>query len=383
MDDKITIIKSAYGIIPPDAMTVNEMLYHQCKYIKENAVKGDKGEAATIKAGTTTTLPAGSQASITNVGNENNAVFNFALPQGEKGESGATFTPEVSPEGIISWTNDKGLPDPEPANIKGQKGDTGLAATVQVGEVTTLPAGSQATVTNAGDEHNAVFNFALPKGEKGEQGDKGEQGEQGVQGVQGERGEQGESGATFTPEVSPEGIISWTNDKGLPNPSPMNIKGEQGDKGEQGLPGVNGKFQNTLTHISYEIDVTGGGYQYICNFTMSIDTSDFENPLSSPDGVREAFKKYASSYRDENHIARIPATGFVKNSITNTFFGIIYAVNFDNFDSTQDDPYVSFSFITIADTVADWDSNANGLRLSKIATSFTSYSRCASLNYCS
>lgn len=34
------------------------------------------------------------------------------------------------------------------------------------------------------------------------------------------------TGATFIPSVSPEGIISWTNDKGLPNPTPRNIKGD-------------------------------------------------------------------------------------------------------------------------------------------------------------
>ena len=168
MDDKITIIEGAYGIIPPDAMTVNEILYHQCEYIKEHAVKGDTGDAATVKVGTTTTLPPGSEASVSNSGDEHNAVFNFALPHGDKGETGATFTPAVSPEGEISWTNDKGLPDPEPANIRGQKGDTGAAATVKVGTVTTLPAGSQATVENVGDEHNAVFDFALPQGAQGE-----------------------------------------------------------------------------------------------------------------------------------------------------------------------------------------------------------------------
>ena len=41
------------------------------------------------------------------------------------GENGATFTPDVSEEGVISWTNDKDLPNPDPVNIKGPKGDTG------------------------------------------------------------------------------------------------------------------------------------------------------------------------------------------------------------------------------------------------------------------
>lgn len=50
----------------------------------------------------------------------------------------------------------------------------------------------------------------------------------------------GQNGATFTPSVSPEGVISWTNDKELPNPEPVNIKGEKGDKGEQGIQGIPG-----------------------------------------------------------------------------------------------------------------------------------------------
>ena len=47
----------------------------------------------------------------------------------------------------------------------------------------------------------------------------------------------GENGATFIPSVSANGVISWTNDRELPNPSPINIKGEKGDKGDTGLAG--------------------------------------------------------------------------------------------------------------------------------------------------
>lgn len=38
---------------------------------------------------------------------------------GSSGGNGATFIPTVSSEGVISWENDKGLPNPEPVNIKG------------------------------------------------------------------------------------------------------------------------------------------------------------------------------------------------------------------------------------------------------------------------
>ncbi len=41
----------------------------------------------------------------------------------------------------------------------------------------------------------------------------------------------GTPGATFIPSVSEEGVISWTNDGGLPNPTPINIKGETPIKG--------------------------------------------------------------------------------------------------------------------------------------------------------
>lgn len=56
-------------------------------------------------------------------------------------------------------------------NFKGEKGDrgekgdigeTGPAATVAVGTVTGLGAGAAPTVTNSGDEHNAVLDFGIP-----------------------------------------------------------------------------------------------------------------------------------------------------------------------------------------------------------------------------
>ena len=54
-------------------------------------------------------------------------------------------------------------------------------------------------------------------------------------------GSSGDGGATFIPSVSADGVISWTNDKGLPNPKPVNIKGVKGDKGDKGEAGESGK----------------------------------------------------------------------------------------------------------------------------------------------
>lgn len=65
---------------------------------------------------------------------------------GIPGPDGTTFRPHVSEEGIISWTNDGGKPNPAPVNIKGPKGDpanakvlfTDATLTTAIGGVTNL-----------------------------------------------------------------------------------------------------------------------------------------------------------------------------------------------------------------------------------------------------
>lgn len=49
----------------------------------------------------------------------------------------------------------------------------------------------------------------------------------------------GPKGTTFTPNVSADGVISWTNDGGLANPSPVNIMGPTGPQGPAGADGSN------------------------------------------------------------------------------------------------------------------------------------------------
>lgn len=77
------------------------------------------------------------------------------------------FVPSVSTEGVLSWTNKAGLTNPTSVNIKGAKGDTGTAATITIGSVTTGAAGSNASVVNRGDANNAILDFILPKGADG------------------------------------------------------------------------------------------------------------------------------------------------------------------------------------------------------------------------
>ena len=127
---------------------------------------GEPGAAATITVGSTTTVAAGTQASVTNSGTEYAAVLNFTIPRGEQGPKGAPG--EQGPKG-----------DPGPAGTDGEPGPAGAdgkAATIQVGTVTASAPGSSPQVTNDGSENAAVFNFVLPRGEAGPQGPAGESG---------------------------------------------------------------------------------------------------------------------------------------------------------------------------------------------------------------
>ncbi len=104
--------------------------------------EGLPGTAATIAAGTTTTLSPGSSATVTNVGTSSAAVFNFGIPAGQTGATGST-------------------------------GATGTAATIAVGSTSTGAAGSSASVANSGTSSAAVFDFTIPRGDVGATGATG------------------------------------------------------------------------------------------------------------------------------------------------------------------------------------------------------------------
>lgn len=201
-----------------------------------------------------------------------------------QGPSGAVFTPSVQ-NGILSWTNNGGLPNPVSVDIRGPKGDTGNTGPAG-------PSGSQGPVGPVGPQGVQGVEGPIgpvgPAGPKGPQGEKGPQGNVGPQGPQGEPGAglnvkgtvasesdlpnnaeqgdwynvgtqapyvlylytdgewksqgtlQGPTGAVFTPEVDEAGFISWTNNGGLPNPTSVSIKGPKGDKGAKGDTGATG-----------------------------------------------------------------------------------------------------------------------------------------------
>lgn len=108
-----------------------------------------------------------------------------ASDPGILGKDGTTFTPSVSASGDLSWTNDGGKENPETVNIKGPqgepgekgdtgspgaKGDPGATPNLQIGTVTTLPAGSDATASMGGTAENPLLNLGIPKGADGSGG---------------------------------------------------------------------------------------------------------------------------------------------------------------------------------------------------------------------
>lgn len=213
--------------------------------------------------------------------------------------TGVTFTPHISLDGVISWTNDGGLANPAPVSVKGAKGDKGetgatgatgaqgeqgekgdkgdagepgKAATIAVGAVETGEPGTEVSVTNTGTENAAVLRFVIPRGEKGEQGERGlqgERGERGETGAKGETGAQGEPGKDGTSfkvlglyaslsalqAAHPTGtsgdawavgtseansIYLWDAEKAQWE-NIGSIKGQKGEKGDKGDPGERGE----------------------------------------------------------------------------------------------------------------------------------------------
>lgn len=203
--------------------------------------QGEPGEAATVEIGSVTTGAPGTSAEVTNSGTAKAAVLNFTIPQGPQGAKGDT-----GPRGPQGETGEgfvvkgyfatlsalqSGVPSPsagdaygvgsaEPYDIyiwdgvnsawvdngplqgaQGPQGAPGSAATIEIGTVTTAPAGSDAAVTNSGTSSAAVLNFTIPQGATGPQGPAGVDGSPGpagADGAPGATGPKGEPGANAT-----------------------------------------------------------------------------------------------------------------------------------------------------------------------------------------
>jgi len=204
--------------------------------------KGDQGASASVSVGATATGEPGTPASVENTGDEHNAVLRFTIPRGA--------------DGTVAFDS---LTDAQRLSLKGDKGD---AATVAVGGVTTLPAGEDAAVSNAGTTHDAILQFAIPRGDTGAKGDKGDRGEQGPPGPACSL----QIGTVAATETGTPPTASITGD--APNQT-LNLtmpKGFKGDKGDNatisignvstGAAGTSAAVANRGTAVNAVLDFT-------------------------------------------------------------------------------------------------------------------------------
>lgn len=137
--------------------------------ISENNAEASK-EAAQSAATTASNFASAARNSANEAQTYSNNAKTYMDNAKNYSENVNVFVPSVSTEGALSWTNKAGLTNPKSVNIKGAKGDTGTAASIKIGSVTTGAAGSNASVTNSGTASNVVLNFTLPRGKDGADG---------------------------------------------------------------------------------------------------------------------------------------------------------------------------------------------------------------------
>lgn len=102
--------------------------------------------------------------------------------------------------------------------------DSGVDASISItiGTVSTLPAGSSATVTNSGTSTDPIFNFGIPKG------DTGAAGQNGTNGTNGTNGQDGVSPAVTITSITGGHTVTIT-DATHPSGQSFNVMDGTGD----------------------------------------------------------------------------------------------------------------------------------------------------------
>ena len=188
------VIRHAYSAATNVYLSILEIAdaFTNCKILSLVKINGESG-VNNVTTGTSTEQDGFTVTPIKfNFETGNSKTVNVKAKNGQDGAP-----PEIGENG--NWFID-GADTGKPS--RGEQGDSGEAATIQVGTVTTGAAGTQASVTNSGTASAATLNFTIPRGA---------------------------DGATFTPSVDTNGNLSWTNNGGLENPNTVNIKGTQGE----------------------------------------------------------------------------------------------------------------------------------------------------------
>lgn len=138
--------------------------------LKFSNIKGKKGDAATIKVGSVTTLSPNQNATVSNSGTVNDAVLNFGIPQGVKGDKGDAATITVGEVESISYDKSATVANSGSVNdaVLDFKLPQGKPAEIAIGKTTTLSPESSAHVDNVGTKNAPILDFAIPQGKAAE-----------------------------------------------------------------------------------------------------------------------------------------------------------------------------------------------------------------------
>lgn len=200
---------------------------------------------------------------------------------GVPGTNGVTFTPHLSADGTLSWTNDGGLTNPTPVNIKGAKGDTG------------------------------------PRGEKGDTGPQGPQGEKGDTGAQGAKGDKGDTGAAGS-----DASVTENNIVAALGYTPLKISDIAAETTET-LP----NYTNQLDAVGYQsdatLDMTGAavsGTSFVSGFipVKKGDVIRVKDPSASSFSTGLVFALYKANKATGNNIGR-----YINTMQSNAAYGTV------------------------------------------------------------
>ena len=119
----------------------------------------------------------------------------------------------------------------------------------------------------------------------------------------------------YTPSISSDGVLSWTNNGDLPNPSPVNIKGPQGKTGATGAQGPAGADGKSAYQYAVDGGYTGTETAFAKKLAEEIDASYISERIES----KVPFMKYGralESGTDLNNI--IPASA--NDDVSGTYY---------------------------------------------------------------
>ncbi|EUK18814.1 hypothetical protein [Commensalibacter papalotli (ex Servin-Garciduenas et al. 2014)] len=171
-----TIVVNSTTTLPPgQKANVTNVGTSTAAFLNFEIPQGDEGKAATIEIGKVTTGEPGSNAAVVNSGSSSNAILNFTLPTGKDGEVqtvkiGETKTLPAGHDATVEATTENNVVTLNFGIPSGTTGEAGQYI-LNIGEITTLAPDQQATATITSDgKGNHSLNLGIPQGKVGQQG---------------------------------------------------------------------------------------------------------------------------------------------------------------------------------------------------------------------